>query len=150
MDNKAKKSERDVVDFSRATSNAFRAAHASVVSRFRWARVGVGSAQIAASLAVSSFTVFLVLLMAAPASGSVYRCDTPRGPIFSQTPCAEDAKEVDLRVYRPANGTAPESAHDRTGLDDSIDEQADDRVPDESTRLVPDVDLDDEIDVDID
>lgn len=77
------------------------------------------------------------------ASAGVYRCDTPRGPIFSQTPCADDAVEVDIRVHRPSPAAAPtdsetDDSSAASGIEGTIDDGAPDAFPEEGSTPLDD------------
>ena len=45
--------------------------------------------------------IWIALALSATASAQIYRCDGPSGPVFSQTPCAPDAAQIQLDVSRP-------------------------------------------------
>lgn len=49
--------------------------------------------------------VVLTVAMATPGVAQVYRCDGPDGPIFTQTPCAEDAVVVPIAPSAPQAGS---------------------------------------------
>lgn len=44
----------------------------------------------------------LMLTIALPSQGQVYRCERNGETVFSQQPCGEDAAEVDLHLSRPS------------------------------------------------
>jgi hypothetical protein len=50
--------------------------------------------------------ILVLLLVSTSSWGAVYKCNTPDGVVFSQTPCAEDAEEVDIKNDSPGRGAA--------------------------------------------
>lgn len=85
-------------------------------------------ADVRRSRSMSGLIVVGVALLSLPivASASVYRCETPRGPLFSQTPCADDAVEVDIRVHRPQPTPTPNDPADGHDDEDSDADLMDD------------------------
>lgn len=55
------------------------------------------------------FIAVVMLGLAAPAAGQIYRCDTPAGTVFSQVPCAPEAEKVEVEA-RPYDPTAAAEA----------------------------------------
>jgi len=52
--------------------------------------------------------VILTLLFGLPAEAAIYKCTVNGQTVFSDKPCAADAKEIEVKVYRPDQGAAEE------------------------------------------